>query len=112
LGSWVLVLGAGPRGLSAILASKYVGAGLIIATGLTRDARKLELAREFGADYTINVEEEDTVARVRELTGGNGVDVVLDVTPHAQQPIRDAIEAVRWGRTIALARLKGQRPRA
>jgi threonine dehydrogenase-like Zn-dependent dehydrogenase len=110
LGTSVLVLGAGQRGLSAILASRYVGAGTIIATGLTRDARKLELAKEFGADYTINVEEEDTVERVRELTGGDGVDVVLDVTPMAQQPIRDAIDAVRWGGTIVLAGLKGQRP--
>jgi threonine dehydrogenase-like Zn-dependent dehydrogenase len=110
LGSSVLVLGAGQRGLSAILASRYVGAGTIIATGLTRDAKKLELAKEFGADYTINVEEEDTVERVRELTSGDGVDVVLDVTPMAQQPIRDAIEAVRWGGTIVLAGLKGQRP--
>jgi threonine dehydrogenase-like Zn-dependent dehydrogenase len=81
LGSSVLVLGAGQRGLAAILASKYVGAGLIIATGLARDAKKLELAREFGADHTINVDEEDTVERVKELTGGDGVDVVLDLTP-------------------------------
>ena len=110
LGTSVLVLGAGQRGLSAILASRYVGAGTIIATGLTRDAKKLELAKEFGADYTINAEEEDTVERVRELTGGDGVDVVLDLTPMAQQPIRDAIEAVRWGGTIVLAGLKGQRP--
>ncbi|HEX4087861.1 MAG TPA: zinc-binding dehydrogenase [Trebonia sp.] len=107
LGSTVLVLGAGQRGLAAILAAKYVGAGLIIATGLARDARKLELAREFGADHTINVDEEDTVARVRELTGGDGVDVVLDLTPMAQRPILDAINAVRWGGTIVLAGLKG-----
>ena len=77
LGSSVLVLGAGQRGLAAILASRYVGAGLIIATGLARDAKKLALAREFGADVTINVDEEDTVERVKELTGGDGVDVVL-----------------------------------
>ena len=109
LGSSVLVLGAGQRGLAAILAARYVGAGLIVATGLTRDARKLELAREFGADVTVDVEEEDTVARVRELTGGEGVDVVLDLTPMAQQPVRDAIEAVRWGGTIVLAGLKGHK---
>jgi threonine dehydrogenase-like Zn-dependent dehydrogenase len=108
LGSTVLVLGAGQRGLSAILASRYVGAGLIIATGLGRDARKLELAREFGADVTINVEEEDTVSRVRELTGGDGVDVVLDLTPIALSPILDAVNAVRWGGTIVLAGLKGR----
>jgi threonine dehydrogenase-like Zn-dependent dehydrogenase len=102
-------LGAGQRGLAAILASKYVGAGLIIATGLARDAKKLALAREFGADVTINVDEEDTVERVRELTGGDGVDVVLDLTPMAQQPIIDAINAVRWGGTIVLAGLKGHK---
>jgi threonine dehydrogenase-like Zn-dependent dehydrogenase len=109
LGSSVLVLGAGQRGLATILASKYVGAGLIIATGLARDAKKLALAREFGADHTINVDEEDTVQRVRELTGGDGADVVLDLTPMAQQPVRDAIEAVRWGGTIVLAGLKGHK---
>jgi threonine dehydrogenase-like Zn-dependent dehydrogenase len=107
LGSSVLVLGAGQRGLSAILASKYVGAGLIIATGLAKDAKKLALAREFGANYTINVEETDTVERVKELTGGDGVDVVLDLTPMALQPVLDAIGAVRWGGTIVLAGLKG-----
>jgi threonine dehydrogenase-like Zn-dependent dehydrogenase len=109
LGSTVLMLGAGQRGLAAILASRYVGAGLIIATGLDRDGKKLELAREFGADYTINVDEEDTVERVKELTGGDGVDVVLDLTPMAHQPIRDAISAVRWGGTIVLAGLKGNK---
>src|ERR1700758_3282130 len=81
LGSSVLVLGAGQR----------------------------ELPREFGADHVINVEEEDTVARVRELTGGDGVDVALDLTPMAQQPIRDAINAVSWGGTIVLAGLKGHK---
>ncbi|MGH3280078.1 MAG: zinc-dependent alcohol dehydrogenase [Trebonia sp.] len=108
LGATVLVMGAGQRGLAAILASRYVGAGTIIATGLARDAKKLQLAREFGADFTINVDEEDTVARVRELTDG-GVDVAIDLTPMAQQPIRDAIEAVRWGGTIVLAGLKGHK---
>src|SRR4029078_12765665 len=97
------MLGAGQRGLAAILASKYVGAGLIIATGLARDTQKLELAREFGADHTINVDEEDTVERVKELTGGDGVDVVLDLTPMAQQPIVAGINAVRLGGPIGAA---------
>ena len=108
LGSSVLVMGAGQRGLAAILASRYVGAGTIIATGLTKDAKKLALAREFGADHTINVEEEDTVERVRELTGGDGVDVVLDLTPVVTAPILDAVNAVRWGGTIVLAGIKGR----
>jgi threonine dehydrogenase-like Zn-dependent dehydrogenase len=107
LGDTVLILGAGQRGLAAVLASRVAGAGTIIVTGLTRDAGKLALAREFGADYTIDVEAEDTVSRVAEITGGAGADVVLELTPMAAQPIRDALQAVRWGGRVVLAGLKG-----
>jgi len=110
LGSTVLILGAGQRGLAAVLAARAAGAGTIIVTGLSRDAGKLELAHSFGADVTIDVEKEDTVERVREVTGGFGVDVVLELTPMADQPIRDALEAVRWGGRVVLAGLKGRRP--
>jgi len=110
LGSTVLILGAGQRGLAAVLASRAAGAGTIIVTGLSRDAGKLALAREFGADVTIDVEAEDTVTRVREVTGGFGVDVVLELTPMADQPVRDALQAVRWGGRVVLAGLKGGRP--
>jgi threonine dehydrogenase-like Zn-dependent dehydrogenase len=79
-------------------------------TGLARDAGKLALARELGADHTINVEAEDTVPRVLELTGGDGVDVALDLTPMAAQPVRDALNAVRWGGRVVLAGLKGRQP--
>jgi len=110
LGDTVLILGAGQRGLAAVLASREAGARTIIVTGLSRDAGKLALAREFGADHTIDVEAEDTVVRVREITGGDGVDVVLELTPMADQPIRDALHAVRWGGRVVLAGLKGGRP--
>lgn len=109
LNSSLLFLGAGQRGLPAVMTARYAGAGTVIVTGLTRDARKVELAKELGADFAINVEEEDTVARVKEITGGEGVDVVLDLTPTAHQPVRDALEAVRQGGTVVLAGLKGPR---
>ncbi len=110
LGSTVLILGAGQRGLAAVLASRAAGAGTIIVTGLARDVGKLALAREFGADHTIDVEAEDTVARVLDLTGGAGADIVLELTPMASQPVLDAIHAVRWGGRVVLAGLKGGRP--
>jgi threonine dehydrogenase-like Zn-dependent dehydrogenase len=110
LGDTVLILGAGQRGLAAVLAARTAGAGTIMVTGLARDAGKLALAAEFGADHTINVEAEDTVARVREITGGVGADVVLELTPMAAQPVRDALDAVRWGGRVVLAGLKGGRP--
>jgi threonine dehydrogenase-like Zn-dependent dehydrogenase len=110
LGDTVLILGCGQRGLAAVLAAKAVGAATVIVTGLTRDARKLELARELGADHTIDVELQDTVERVREITAGRLADVVLELTPMATQPVLDAVAAVRHGGRVVLAGLKGDRP--
>jgi len=107
LGDTVLILGPGQRGLTSVIAARARGAGTIIVTGLSRDERKLALAREFGADHTINVEEEDVVARMTEITDGAMADVVLELTPIAEQPIRDAIECVRHSGRIVLAGLKG-----
>ena len=70
LGDTVLVLGPGQRGLAAVIAARAAGAGTIIVTGLAADAHKLALAREFGADHTIVVDEADTVREVTEITDG------------------------------------------
>ncbi|HEY2601555.1 MAG TPA: alcohol dehydrogenase catalytic domain-containing protein [Thermoleophilaceae bacterium] len=110
LGDTVLILGPGQRGLTSVIASKAVGAGTVIVTGLARDEHKLALAREFGADHTINVDEENVVQRVAEITGGALADVVLELTPMAEQPIYDAIESVRHGGRIVFAGLKGNKP--
>jgi threonine dehydrogenase-like Zn-dependent dehydrogenase len=110
LGDTVLVLGSGQRGLCAVIAARIAGAGTIIVTGLAKDRFKLDLAREFGADYTINVDEQNTVELVREITSGVGADVVLDVTPMAAQPVLDALDCVRHAGRIVLAGLKGRRP--
>lgn len=110
LGDTVLILGPGQRGLTAVIAAKAVGASTVIVTGLARDRAKLELAREFGADYTINVDEEDTVERVTEITGGRMADLALDVTPVATQPVIDAIRCVRHSGRVVLAGIKGGRP--
>jgi threonine dehydrogenase-like Zn-dependent dehydrogenase len=81
--STVLVQGPGQQGLSQVVACKQAGAALIVVTGTTRDAARLQLAKKLGADHTIDVQQEDPLARVLELTGGKGVDVVLDCTSGA-----------------------------
>jgi threonine dehydrogenase-like Zn-dependent dehydrogenase len=103
-------MGPGQRGLASAIAAREVGAGTIIVTGLTRDAYKLALAVEFGADHAIDVEREPLVQRVREITGGRGVDVVIEVTPVATQPIVDAIDCATLGGTVILAGVKGMKP--
>ncbi len=107
IGQTVVVLGPGQRGIAAAIAAKVAGAGLVIITGLARDRHKLDLALELGADVAIDVDADDLVPRVRELTGGAMADVVLDVTANATQPVVDAVDLVRPGGTIVLGGLKG-----
>lgn len=107
LGDTVLVLGAGQRGLAAVIAARAAGAGTIIVTGLATDAHKLALAREFGADHTIVVDDVDTVNAVTEITDGELADVTLELTPMATAPVADALLATRHGGRVVLAGLKG-----
>ena len=107
VGQSVAVLGSGQRGLCSIIAARAAGAGTIVTTGLSRDEHKLALAREFGADLTLNAETDPVVERVLEATNGRGVDVVIDVTPYATQPVTDAMRMAKRGGTVVLAGLKG-----
>jgi threonine dehydrogenase-like Zn-dependent dehydrogenase len=106
----VVVLGPGQRGLASVIAAREAGAGTVVVTGLARDAHKLALARELGAAHTIDVENEDAKARIREITDGRGADVVLDVSSHALGPVRDSLDYVAMGGTVVLAGVKGFRP--
>jgi threonine dehydrogenase-like Zn-dependent dehydrogenase len=105
----VVILGAGQRGLCCVIAARAAGARHVVITGLSRDASKLALARELGADAAIDVERNDVVSSVRDATGG-GAEVVVDTTPYAPQSLNHAVAiAVRKGR-IVVAGLKGLRP--
>ncbi len=106
----ILIMGPGQRGLAAVIAAKAAGAGKIIVTGLAADANKLALAKKFGATHIIDVENEDLRSRIKDITEATGVDIVLDVTPNATNPIGDAINAVRAGGRIVLAGVKGFKP--
>ena len=75
-GDTVVIVGAGPVGLAAVMTAQLYTPGLIIAVDLS-DGR-LAKAREFGADVTINSADEDVLARVMELTNGLGADVAVE----------------------------------
>ena len=94
--STVLIQGPGQQGLSQTVICKQAGAALIIVTGTTKDAARLKVAKELGADYVIDVQKEDPLARIMEITGGKGVDVSLDCTAGAGAiPILLGIEALK-----------------
>jgi S-(hydroxymethyl)mycothiol dehydrogenase len=75
-GDSVAVIGCGGVGDAAVLGARLAGARTII--GVDVDPRKLEWAQQFGATHVINSRETDPVERIRELTGGNGADVVIE----------------------------------
>jgi S-(hydroxymethyl)mycothiol dehydrogenase len=76
LGDSVAVIGCGGVGNAAVLGARLAGARTIIAVDI--DPRKLEWAIQFGATHVINSREADPVDGIRELTGGNGADVVIE----------------------------------
>ncbi len=75
-GKSVLILGSGTVGLSFVLGAKLIGAGPVIVTG--RRPEPLQVAPEWGTDYTVNVAQEDLAAAVRSYTGGKGADFVVE----------------------------------
>ena len=77
-GSRVVVQGSGALGLFATAVASISGAGTVITAGAP--AARLELAQRFGASHTVDIAggSEATVARVHELTNGQGADLVLD----------------------------------
>ena len=94
--STVLIQGPGQQGLSQTVICKQAGASLIIVTGTSKDRARMEVAKKLGADHVIDVNKEDPLARIREITGGKGVDVVLDCTAGAGTfPILLGVEALK-----------------
>lgn len=99
-GETVAVVGAGPIGLLAALAARVSGAEQVIVTGLSRDATRLAIARELGCT-TLDAEQSDAAALVREATGGRGADVVMEAGGHPSA-VKQAVSLARKGGRIGL----------
>jgi len=78
LGDITLVLGCGSVGLMGLQGAIAAGAGYTISAD--RQEPKLKIAREFGADRVVNTDEEDLGEVVKEVTGGMGVDYVMEAS--------------------------------
>jgi len=97
-GDTVVVVGAGPVGLAAIMTAGLYGAGKIVAIDL--DDSRLERARELGADVTINSSSKEPVGEVQEITDGLGADVVMEAVG-VPETFELCCELVRPGGTVA-----------
>ncbi|GAA1298937.1 MULTISPECIES: zinc-binding dehydrogenase [Micrococcales] len=76
----VVIAGAGPIGLGAIIGAAHKNPKMVIA--LDFDEHKLELAKKCGADLTLNPSKVDVYEEIRALTGGYGADVYIECTGH------------------------------
>ncbi|BCR06322.1 sorbitol dehydrogenase [Desulfuromonas versatilis] len=74
----LVIIGAGPIGLLFLLLAKARGVKRVIVTG--RREGRLELARRLGAELAINVDREDAIPRILQLTEGRGADQVIECT--------------------------------
>ncbi len=100
-GESVVVSGAGPIGLMAVAVAKALGATPVILTEMRED--RMKIARELGADATVNVGKvPDVVAAVKALNGGKGVDYVVECSA-ASQAVNDAVHMVNRGGKVCLA---------
>jgi 2-desacetyl-2-hydroxyethyl bacteriochlorophyllide A dehydrogenase len=105
-GESVVVIGPGPIGLLAVAVAKAIGASPVILTG-TRNKR-LAIGKELGADRTININDEDAVAVVKELTGGIGADYVVECAG-TESTIEQGIRMTNRGGKICLAAFPHER---
>jgi NADPH2:quinone reductase len=107
-GETLVVLGAaGGVGSAAVEIGKAMGA-TVIAAASTEE--KLEFCRTLGADTTINYSSEDIKARVKELTGGVGADVIFD--PVGGDISEQAFRSIAWrGRHLIIGFADGEIPK-
>ena len=107
-GETLLVLGAaGGVGLASVELGKLMGARVIAAAS---SDEKLEVCKQHGADDVINYTNEDLRERVKTLTGGNGVDVIVD--PLGGNYSEPALRSIAWnGRFLVIGFAAGDIPR-
>jgi alcohol dehydrogenase len=98
IGDTVVVFAQGPIGLCATVGARLRGASRIIAVDGV--AERLAMARQLGADVTVDYHTEDPVARVLELTGGRGADVAIEALG-TQATFESCLRSLRPGGTLS-----------
>ncbi|KAL0332586.1 UNVERIFIED_CONTAM: Succinate-semialdehyde dehydrogenase (acetylating) [Sesamum calycinum] len=107
-GDAIAVIGIGGVGSSCLQIARAFGASEIIAVDVQDE--KLQKAKTFGATHAINARKEDAVAKIKEITGGRGVDVAVEALGRPQtfsqcvQSVRDGGKAVMIGLTLSGAK--------
>ena len=109
-GQTVVIQGPGQQGLACVVAAREAGAERVIITGLSNetDRRRLELARELGAHHTVDIEQDDLLETVADITGGHMADLVIDCASGGPASVTSAMQLARKRGTVILGGQKRQ----
>lgn len=99
VGKSVVIIGTGPIGLMAVAVAKACGAGAVIAVDV--NPYRLELARRMGADSIINSAQVPMANAIKDCTGGEGAEVILEMSGHPDA-IRQGFEAAAPAARVSL----------
>lgn len=94
----VAIFGIGPMGSGGILIAKGFGATVI---AVDTNEERLELAKELGADYVINPSKEDSVKKIKDITGGKGADAAIN-TAGGGIVVSNTLDCVKSKGSVAL----------
>jgi threonine dehydrogenase-like Zn-dependent dehydrogenase len=103
-GQTVVIQGPGQQGLACVVAAREAGAERIVITGLgnATDTRRLELAKALGAHHTIDIESQDLLETVADITGGHMADLVIDCAAGGTESVGTAMQLARKRGTVIL----------
>ncbi len=104
-GCKVMVVGCGPIGLFTVASAATLGAELIIASDMSR--KRLTIARQMGADRTVNPVRDNILQNILEWTDGYGVDVIIEASGNGAA-LKHSFQLLRKGGTVALIGLPEQ----
>lgn len=93
-GDLVVIQGPGPIGIMALQIVRLRGAGTIVVLGTDADEKRMEVAAELGAHYTVNIQHEDAGQLVKSLGDGFGADLVVDCTG-VSKALKQSMDLVR-----------------
>ncbi len=113
VGQTVVIQGPGQQGLACAVMAREAGAGLVVVTGrgTPSDKKRLALARKLGAHHAIDIDNEDLLQRVSDLTGGEMADLVMDCSSGGPSAVISALQLARKrGRVILGGRAGGRIP--
>jgi threonine 3-dehydrogenase len=104
-GKSVAILGNGPIGIFAVGIARAYGATNVIVTG--KHKVRLDLCRNYGADHVIDVAKQDPKEAIMDITSGEGVDVVLEMSG-SEKSIHDGLAVVKRGGTFTAFGIPGK----